>query len=150
MKDIVQVERRAYIIDTSVALKWFYQGKETELEQAFKLREDYRQGKIGLYAPDLLVYELANVLRYKQGLEECYIEDAVESIYDMKILRSPVQETMKEAIRLAVRYDSSVYDAIYLAFAQEHRSWFITADRQFHFKVKQLPMAIFIADYHAA
>jgi len=149
VKDMIQVERRTYIIDASVALKWYYQEKEREVKQAFKLREDYQQRKIDIYAPDLLVYELANVLRNKQDLEESYIRDAIESIYEMRILKPPTQETMKEAIKLALQYNTSVYDAVYLAFAEEQRSGFITADRQFYLKVKQIPLVIFIAEYHS-
>ena len=148
MRDIIQPERQTYIIDTSVALKWYYQEEEKEVEQAFRLREDYRQRTIDLYAPALLVYELANVLRYKQDLEESYIKDAIESIYEMRILKPATQESVKGAIRIALQYNASVCDAIYLAFAEEHHSWFITADRQFYLKVKQIPLVIFIAEYH--
>jgi len=144
---MIQQERESYVIDTSVALKWYYQAEEKEVEAAFKLREDYRQRKIDLCAPHLLVYELANVLRYKQDLEEGYIQDAIESIYEMRLLKPATSETMKEAVRIAREYNTSVYDAVYLAFAEGRRSWFLTADRQFHVKVKRLPLVIFVADY---
>lgn len=91
---------------------------------------------------------LENVLCYKQDLEESYIKDAIESIYEMRILKLPTQEAMKEAIRIALQYNASVYDAVYLAFAEQHHSWFITADRQFYLEVKQIPMVAFIAEYH--
>ena len=147
-EEMTPVERQAYAIDTSVALKWYYQEKEGQVEQAFKLREDYRQRKIDLCAPDLLVYELANVLRYKKDLEESYIGDAIESIYEMRLLKPASWETIKEAVRIALQYNATVYDAVYLAFAQEYRFRFLTADKQFYLKVKQLPLVIFIADYH--
>ena len=147
MEEITPTEWQTYIIDTSVALKWYYQEKEKEIEQAFKLREDYQQRKVDLYAPDLLVYEIANVLRYKKDLEQSYIEEAIESIYEMRLLKPTTRETIKEAIRIAFQYNATVYDTVYLAFAEEHHSWFLTADRQFYLKVKQLPLVIFIADY---
>lgn len=147
MTDVIETERQNYVIDTSVALKWYYQEEEKEVKQAFKLREDYRQRKVDLYAPDLLVYELANVLRYKKDLEESYIDDAIESVYEMRLLKPATQETIKEAVRIALQYNASVYDTVYLAFAEGHRSWFLTADRQFYLKVKQFPLVIFIADY---
>jgi predicted nucleic acid-binding protein len=144
---MAQPERASYIIDASVALKWFYREKESEVEQAFKLREDYRRRRVDLYAPDLLVYELSNVLRYKQDLEESYIEDAIDSIYEMRMLKPATQETLRQAIRIALQYNASVYDAVYLAFAEEHRTWLITADRQFYLKVKQIPLVIFVTEY---
>ena len=66
----------------------------------------------------------------------------------MRILKPLAQKTMKEAIRIALQYNASVYDVIYLYYSEEHRSWFITADRQFYLKVKQIPLVIFIAEYH--
>lgn len=78
--------RETYVIDASVVLKWFYQKEEKAIDNALKLRDTYRQRKINLRAPDLLIFELANVLRYKRDLEEKYIQDAIESIYKLQLI----------------------------------------------------------------
>jgi predicted nucleic acid-binding protein len=130
-----------------VALKWFYQEEEKAIDSALKLRDDYRQRKIDLRAPDLLIFELANVLRYKGDLEEKYIQDAVESIYKLQLIEQVSPRVMKEAVRIALQFEASVYDAVYLAFAEESRNSFITADDRFYQKVKNRPHVIFISDY---
>ncbi len=143
----VLAKRETYVIDASVALKWFYQEEEKAIDNALKLRDDYRQRKIDLRAPDLLLFELTNVLRYKQDLEEKYIRDAIESIYKLQLIEQVSQEVMKEAVRIALQSESSVYDAVYLAFAEKDRCAFITADNRFYQKVKNRPYAIFLDDY---
>ena len=143
----VLVKRETYVIDTSVALKWFYQEKEKAIDNALKLRDDYRQRKIDLRAPDLLIFELANVLRYKRDLEERYIQGAVGSIYKLQLIDQVPQEVIKEAVRIALQFETSVYDAVYLAFAEKNRCSFITADNKFYQKVKNRPYVIFIDDY---
>jgi predicted nucleic acid-binding protein len=54
-----------FVLDTSVVVKWFSKMREDELNNALKIREDYLNKKIFLLFPDLLFYELMNVLRYK-------------------------------------------------------------------------------------
>jgi Predicted nucleic acid-binding protein, contains PIN domain len=140
-------KKETYVIDTSVALKWFYQEEEKAIDNALKLRDDYRQRKIDLRAPALLLFELANVLRYKQDLEERYIQGAVESIYKLQLIEQVSQEVTKEAVRIALQFESSVYDAVYLALAEKNRCPFITADNRFYQRVKNRPLVIFIDDY---
>lgn len=60
--------KKRYVADASVILKWFSQTGESELGKAIRLRDDYKDGTIELYAPELLVYEVANVLRYKETI----------------------------------------------------------------------------------
>jgi len=67
------------ILDASVILKWFIEEKDTD--KALKIRDDYVAGKIDIEIPDLLIYELANVLRYKQFTAE-EIKSAVKFLKD--------------------------------------------------------------------
>ena len=87
------------------------------------------------------------MLRYKQALEEKYIQDAIESIYKLQLIEQVSQEVMKEAVRIALQFESSVYDAVYLAFAEKNRCPFVTADNRFYQEVKNRPLVIFIDDY---
>jgi len=48
-----------YTIDASVMARWFIPGEEYE-EEALKIRNDYAQGKIQLYAPTPIKYEVLN------------------------------------------------------------------------------------------
>ena len=49
-----------FIIDASVVIKWFIE--EEDSIKAILLKDEHIQGKTILIAPDLLIYEVANVL----------------------------------------------------------------------------------------
>jgi len=52
------------VLDSSVVIKWFRR-YETLCEQSVKLRQAYLAGRLFIIVPDILIYEIANVLRYK-------------------------------------------------------------------------------------
>lgn len=141
-------QRMKYAVDASVILKWLTQDKESDLEKAFQLREDFMERKIDLICPELLIYEIANVLRYKENLEEKLILKAIMSIYAMEILMSVNQKIMENAVKLARKYGITVYDSTYLSFAQHAGSHLITADKKLFQKIKGLPGVIFINEYY--
>ena len=139
--------RRRFVTDASVVLKWFSNTGENDLKKALKLREDFRRRKIDIYAPELLIYEIANVLRYKKALNEELIHKAISSIYDMDILLPVNLRIMTTAVTLARKYSVTVYDSTYLSFAQIAGCHLITADRKLYQKLKNLPGIIFISEY---
>lgn len=59
-------EMNRVVVDVSVVVKWFTQ--EDYRGQAVALRDAHIQGMIMLVAPDLLVYEVSNALRYNPAL----------------------------------------------------------------------------------
>ena len=140
-------ERMKYAVDASVILKWFTQDKESDLERALQLRNDFKERKIDLLCPELLIYEIANVLRYKEDLEERLILKAIISIYEMEILILVNQKIMESAVRLALKYGITVYDSTYLSFAQQLGCHLITADKKLFQKIKDLPGIIYISEY---
>lgn len=144
---MIAADRRNYVIDASVILKWFSQAGESDLDKALQLREDFRERNIDLYAPELLIYEIANVLRYKKILNEDIIHKAISSIYDMEILMPVNAGIMTQAVTIARQYHITVYDSSYLGFAQSVGCHLITADKKLYQKIKELPGIIFVSDY---
>lgn len=140
-------ERLAYVVDASVVLKWFTKDKEEYLVNALKMREDFRNRTIDLFAPELLIYEIANVLRYKEDLEERLILNAIVSLYEMKILRPVNQVIMEDAVRLSRKYDITVYDSSYISFAKNLGCTLITADRKLLERIKLLSNILAIDEY---
>ena len=144
---MIAAGRRNYVIDASVVLKWFSQACESDLDKAFQLRKDFRERNIDLYAPELLIYEIANVLRYKRILSEDIIYKAISSIYDMDILMPVNAGIMTQAVTIARQYHITVYDSSYLSFAQSVGCHLITADKKLYQKINVLPGVVFISDY---
>ena len=125
-----------WVLDTSVALKWF-RPAEVHAPQARALRARYLRGEIRLAAPDLLLYEFANVLRYKGELTTRQVIAAVETLYDLEIEWLPASAVIMEtAVRLAREWDVTIYDAVFASTAQVLAAPLVSADERLVRKMK--------------
>ncbi len=120
-----------YVIDASVALKWFL--REEDNEGADALFDAFLLNKIQLMAPDVLLLEVANAL-WKQTvlLKQLRSQEAIAIFHDFLTLPLNLQATnplASGALELAIRHHHSVYDTLYCALAIAHDCEFITADR---------------------
>ncbi len=120
---------QAALLDTSVAVKWFV--TEEDSERATSLRRAHLWDEIQLYVPDLLLMELANALRYTGRLsEERILEDlATFSALDISLVPFSI-DVLRSSVALSLEQDLAVYDAYFLAMAQDLGVPFITADRR--------------------
>lgn len=129
-----------YVIDASVAMKWFSHVNEENIDDALKLQKLHLKRKCLLIAPDLLVYEIVNALRYNPNLKENDIQLALSSLLKMDIeLVKPDQVLIKEAVKLACAKDITIYDSCYIALALNRGCLLITAARKLFGKVRDLP-----------
>ena len=119
------------VIDASIAIKWF--SEEERGDRALAIRNEHVEGKKTLVAPDLLVYEVANALRYKPNLSPHIIARAIEDVFDLQVdLIIPSKELVSRCSELAFKYGITVYDSCYLALGQLLGLEVITADNQFY------------------
>ena len=131
------------ILDASVVVKWF--SEEEYTDKALEIRERIRMGEEKVVVPDLLLYELANALRYNSNFDANDVSDALTSIFDMDMdIVTPIPETINSAVTLAFEYNITVYDAFYVALAKETELTFITADRRLCERVSNLDFVKFI------
>lgn len=119
---------RRYIIDASVAIKWFV----PEIHSDAALRSRY--GGSHLYVPAFMILELGNILAKKIRLNELTARDGETILRELK--RLPLQRHADErlfaaAYRLALDTRSSLYDCLYLALAEVVDGIMVTADRKF-------------------
>jgi predicted nucleic acid-binding protein len=132
--------------DTSVVIKWFRQG-EVLAERALALRAAYLDGQIQVPVPSLLVYELANVLRYKNDLTTAQIGEAVQSLFDMDLEQvPPTAMMMRRAAVIAREADVTVYDATFAALAEGLKATFVTADERLARRLAAWPFVLFLGD----
>ncbi|MBI3990208.1 MAG: PIN domain-containing protein [candidate division NC10 bacterium] len=66
------------VFDSSVVIKWFRKSEAFQ-EQALSLHQTYLNGSLTIYVPDLLIYELANVLRSKPDMNWTKVQQALHS-----------------------------------------------------------------------
>ncbi len=87
------------ILDASVVAKWFLEEEFTET--ALRLRDEYAEERIDITLPDLLLYEIANVLRYKKYSPED-IGRVMESLFSMELfIVDPSIALLKKAAEIA-------------------------------------------------
>jgi predicted nucleic acid-binding protein len=126
---------REIIIDASVVVKWFIE--ENDSDKALLLRDRFIGGKIELYVPTLLYFEVLNALKYSQLFKPSELEDAGESLenYGFKVIMIK-DEIRKYMINAAIDYNLSIYDASYLGLSMGLDKLFCTADEKI---IKKLP-----------
>ena len=100
------------------------------------LRERHIREEITLAAPDLLLWELSNVLRYKPGLSPTDAAEAVRSVMEMRVQLFHLSPSLLDrALALAYHTGITVYDAAFVALAGELGCALATADDRLVAKV---------------
>ena len=116
---------RDVVVDSSVAVKWFV--PEVLSEEAAHLLD----GSFELITPDLLFAEFGNVLWKKVTRGEIQRGEAGDILAALDAVPLVVVSSSRlvaAALEIAVAYERTVYDALYLALAVARDCTFITAD----------------------
>ncbi|MGI9049196.1 MAG: type II toxin-antitoxin system VapC family toxin [Rubrobacteraceae bacterium] len=120
---------REALLDTFVIVKWFV--PEEDSERALNLRRAQEGRELQLYAPEVLLMELANALRYSSEFSTSEIAGALETPFELNMLLMPFSlSALNSAVTLSLEHDLAVYDAYFLALAQALEIPLITADRK--------------------
>ncbi len=117
------------MIDASVAFKWVVEEPDSDLALLLSTPE------VDAIAPDFLPVEIAHGLRgrFVRGLmSEPHIAEASARIPTLSVELFPSGSLMISALEFAIRYRSSVYDAVYAVLALQEVCPYITADRKFY------------------
>jgi len=135
------------VLDASVILKWFLQEKDTE--SALKLKEKILTENISVFLPDLVLFEVANALRFKPEYDEKAATEAINSLLDLGFdIVKPDRDILNSTLKISFRYLVTVYDAVYLALAKRMKCEFITADEKLFLKVRDLPKTFLLSKIH--
>jgi len=127
-----------YVVDASVALKWYVQRGESDVAKAFALLDAYDREQCVLGAPELLFWEVANALALGHRLKLDAVSEALAHLRSVDLqLRSLQWTTLQRAVEIAATTDATVYDAYYLALALETGSVLVTADEKFLRKARR-------------
>jgi len=125
------------VVDASVMVKWYCVEEDTD--KALLIRDEHVRGKVKITSPDLVILELANAIRYKENSTTEDVDDVLSNFVRLNLdIVVPTIELVKRASRFSFEYNTTIYDAIYLALAEELSYDFITADEKLHRKVHDL------------
>ncbi|MEM2485223.1 MAG: type II toxin-antitoxin system VapC family toxin [Candidatus Caldarchaeum sp.] len=115
------------VLDASVVVKWFT--KEEYSMQALAVKTKYESGEVDIVAPQLLIYEVVNALRYNPAFGSDELRRAVHDLEDMQITLYPLEADLAElTVEQAYRFGLSIFDAAYVALAFRLNSKYYTAD----------------------
>jgi predicted nucleic acid-binding protein len=122
-------EEALFVLDASVAVKWFNQ--EPFRENALAIRKAFREGRVSLAVPSLLKYEIANALRYNPMFGSEEVRLALRSLEDLQLdVHDFGEQLAGEAVQCAYRFGINAYDALYVALAFTLPGLLYTADNE--------------------
>ena len=119
------------VVDTSIVMKWFDK-TEPHYLQAKELLQRHLYNEEEIIVPDLLLYEVSNVLATKTHMiiDRIYENLTLLEQYELSII--PVGFSLVNTmVQMAKQFHVSVYDASYAVLAQKNNCNLITADRKF-------------------
>lgn len=136
------------VVDVSVAAKWVLpQPNEPFANEANELLQRYIDGQIRVLVPDLFWTELGNVLWKWARAGRCsafVAATAMKSMCDRDFTIIPSFELIEQALDIAITFEQTVYDALYVALAVVSKTDLVTADDKLvralapHFPVKTI------------
>jgi predicted nucleic acid-binding protein len=137
-----------FVLDASVAVKWFLPPKDERLTtEALALLRKYVQADVRFIIPDLFWAEIASAFWKAIRLGRFDKTSAQEAISYLGSCDLPAYSNvilLDRAFEIATTFDRSVYDSLYVALAVQSRAPLITADERLanalaaHFPVKWL------------
>lgn len=105
-----------------------------------KFRNGYASGLFELCCPDLILFEISNIMAFKQNITEEEILEAISSIFDLEMeIIAPTVDLLNESVSLSREKSLSVYDSSYVILAKKLGYQFVTADEKLYSKTKKLP-----------
>ena len=117
------------VIDASVAAKWIK--PEVHSEYAAHVL----QGPYTLFAPDLLWKSVQ-----RQEIAPGEAQEGLRVLLRYPITIVPGQSLITTALDIALHYQQTVYDALYVAMATSRDCQLVTADRALHSGLKNTPL----------
>jgi len=138
---------RRYVIDTSVAIKWFLPNKpeESHVNQAILILNLFFAGEVECYQPPHFFAEVIGVLIRLRP------ESAAENLTDllnMDFYRVETPQSYTTACSLSVELKHHTFDTLFHAVALETSgATFITADEVYYRKARNLGQILLLQDF---
>ena len=123
-----------FVVDASVAAKWVLPGVVEPLsDHAERLLRAYAAGSIQILVPDLFWLEIGSFFwkASRRGqIRPELARQGLQTMLNRGLPTVPTRSLLPEALDIALDFDRSVYDSVYVALAVATRSELITADER--------------------
>ena len=130
------------VIDASVLVKLFFEEDHSQAAERFV------QETGELFAPDLIWSEVTNVIwkRHRRGdISQADAAEMAAQIIGMPLRIYPSAELIPDALDLAMQFDRTVYDGLYVALAVKTKSVMISSDERLVNALAETPLKKHIA-----
>ncbi len=129
---------KTVVVDACVAIKWFIPENYTLHAQ------NLWKKNTKLLVPNLLFAEIGNILWKKQRFKEISKEDACQILSDFQRLpleSCAIELLLNDAWQIAITYQCTFYDALYVALALKEECLLVTADQKLFNILQDTPLA---------
>ena len=146
---MISAHHAGYVVDASVLVKWFLHEKEADRDRALALRDLHISGRSIIYIPGLALLEVLNAVRFSPKADEEDGEMALETLHDLHLeTKAPEVDLLRKANAIAWAYKITIYDALYVALAEQVGYPLITADEVMVKKLKGHSIVISLRDFN--
>lgn len=135
---------KTLIVDSSVIVKWLNQTKEQNLEQADKILNEAKEGRVELIAPELAKYEVGNVLITKR-VDPSKVKASLTTFYSLPItFITESLDLAEKTYSLADGLGLTYYDASFVSLAKQYNATLVTENIKHQgkaSKIKVIPLS---------
>lgn len=125
---------RSCVVDASVAAKWLLPSAGEDLvREANHLLSLHVRRHLHLIAPDVIRAEIGNVLWKairRNRTTRSSAENSVRQFLDLGLEIVSTEQLLPSALSIAVAYDRTFYDSLYVSLALSATAELITADER--------------------
>ena len=126
---MITAHHAGYVVDASVIVKWFLHHQEADRDKAVALRDLHISGRSTIYVPELAFLEVLNAIRFSSKADEEDGKTALEALQDLNLeSKSASGDLLRKTNAIAWAYKITIYDALYVAMAEQIGYPLITAD----------------------
>src|SRR5579864_4656753 len=121
------------VLDAGVAAKWWLTGKEELRAEALDLLRRYAEGQVRFVVPDLFWPELGNIFWKAVRQKRCsrsLADGALAQTGDQQFPTFSSRDLLADAFAIAMKFDRTVYDSLYVALAVGRKAELVTADER--------------------
>jgi len=144
---VISASHARYILDASVAAKWFTRHDESDRHKAIALRALHQSGRCTLVVPEFSLLEILDAVRFSARADEV---DAIRALGFLERLRLEIVpldwELLRKATAIAWAYQVALYDAAYVALAERQGFPLLTADEVMVKKMKGHSIVVRLVD----
>jgi predicted nucleic acid-binding protein len=119
----------AYVVDASVAVKWFSRELESDREAAFALRRRHVEGQTRLIVPEVFLLEVPNAIKLAKRASEDELANAINALHDLDLqIERHSWDVLRKTNAIVWAYNLTWYDGLYVALAEVLGYPLVTSD----------------------